>query len=282
MGFKPTRIILIGFALLIGLVWATIFSLPDDRLHLVFCDVGQGDAILISQGSTQILVDGGPSQEVLSCLSNHLPFWDQEIEIVIATHPDADHITGLIDVVERYSVKQFVLNSLGEDSAVFQEFQKAVLAEKSGIYFPKAGDEINLGLLKLSVLWPQAQEKVLGATTVEKEVNETSIVFQLSYGDFDVLLPGDISTKIESRLSLEDIEVLKVAHHGSKYSTSDDFLKQAQPELAVISVGKNRFGHPTKEVLERLSNLKIKILRTDKDGELEVVSNGKNWYTDGQ
>lgn len=273
--------------LILILVWAAISQLPDNRLHLIFCDVGQGDAILLFQGSNQILIDGGPDQSVLGCLSNHLSFWDREIEIVVATHPESDHITGLIDVADRYDVKQFVVNSIGKDSAVFRDFKSAVLAEGSDVYFPKEGDRISIGSLKLLILWPQFQEQVLGATTVDKMANETSIVLKLSFGDFDALLTGDISAKIENQLDLSDslsrrrggIEVLKVAHHGSKYSTSEEFLAQVQPELAIISVGKNSFGHPTKEVIEKLRNLEIKILRTDEEGEIEVVSDGRKWYT---
>jgi len=283
MEIKRAKIVLIVFALIIGLVWTAIFSLPDNQLHLVFCDVGQGDAILIYQGSTQILIDGGPNQNVLNCLSNHIPFWDRKIEMMVATHPEADHITGLIDVVERYSVKQFVANSFGKSTAVYQEFQTAVLEEQANVYFPKEGDEINLGLIKLAVLWPQSQEKVLGITTVEREANEISIVFQLSYGNFCALFTGDISSKIESRLDrVQPCQVLKVAHHGSKYSTNEKFLKQIQPEIAIISVGKNPFGHPTEEVLERLRYLDTKILRTDQKGEIEVVSDGRRWYTKNQ
>lgn len=263
--------------MLIGLIWTAIFSLPDNQLHLVFCDVGQGDAILIYQGSTQVLIDGGPNQKVLNCLSHHLPFWDREIEVIVATHSDADHITGLVDVIERYDVKQFVISSLGKDSAVFEEFKKAVLEEKAAVYFPKAGDKIKIDSFELAVLWPQSQEKVLGVITNEKDINEVSVVLHLSYGNFDVLLPGDISTKIESQLDLKDVEILKVAHHGSKYSTSEEFLKEVDPELAIISVGRNSFGHPTKEVIERLSSQNIKTLRTDQNGETEIVSDGKKW-----
>lgn len=279
MEVSRTKIILISFVLVIGLIWTAIFKLPDNRLHLVFCDVGQGDAILIYQGSSQILIDGGPNQKVLTCLADHLPFWDREIEIVVATHPDADHLTGLIDVIERYAVKQFVLNSVGKGSAVYREFEAAVSEEEAGVYFPQRGDKISLKSMKLAVLWPKSQEKVLGVTTMEKEANETSVVLQFSYGNFDVLLPGDISTEIESLLDLREIEVLKIAHHGSKYSTSEDFLKETKPELAVISVGKNSFGHPTEEVLKRLEQLGVEVLRTDVDQEIEVVSNGKTWYT---
>lgn len=268
------------FWLILGLVliWAAIFQLSDDKLHLVFCDVGQGDAILVSYRTTQVLIDGGPNNRVLHCLANNMPFWDREIEMLVATHPEADHISGLIDVIERYRVKHFVVNSLRKESKVFQEFQKVVLAENPDIYFPKIGDEINIGSMKLLTLWPQSQDKVLGVTTIEREINDTSIVLKLSFGNFDVLLSGDISTKIESRLDLSDVEVLKVAHHGSKYSTGEEFLKLVQPELAVISVGKNSFGHPTEEVLERLSNQAIKLLRTDQEGTIEVVSDGRKWY----
>ena len=277
MEFKRVKIVLIGFVLVIGLLWAAILRQPDEQLHLVFCDVGEGDAILIYRGSIQILIDGGPNQAVLTCLSRHLPFWDREIEMMVATHPDADHITGLIDVIERYNVKQFVLNSVGKNSAVYQAFKEAVLAEKTPVYFPEEGDEISLESIKLAVLWPLSQEKVLGATTIEGEVNETSVAFHLSYGAFDALLPGDISSQVESRLALEDVEVLKVAHHGSKYSTSELLLKESLPELAVISVGKNSFGHPTKEVLEKLKKLGIEIMRTDEKGEIEIVSDGEKW-----
>jgi competence protein ComEC len=259
------------------LVWVAILQLPDQRLHLVFCDVGQGDAILIFQGTNQILIDGGPDQSVLSCLSNNLPFWDREIEMVIASHPEADHITGLIDVIDRYRVKHFVVNSFGKDSAVFKEFKAAVINEDSEIYFPKEGDEINIGSLKMAVLWPQSQEKVLGATTVDREANEISVVFKLSYGDFDALFTGDISTKVEGQLELEDIEVLKVAHHGSKHSTGEEFLEKTNPELAIISVGKNPWGHPTEEVIEKLRELEIEILRTDDKGEIEIVTDGEEW-----
>jgi len=277
MGFNRIKIILVSLVLLIGLLWAAILRQPDEQLHLVFCDVGEGDAILLYRGSIQILIDGGPNQAVLTCLSRHLPFWDREIEMLVSTHPDADHITGLVDVIERYDVKQFVLNAVGKDSGVYQEFKEAVLAEGSPVYFPEEGDEISLESIKLAVLWPLSQEKVLGATTMAGEVNETSVAFQLSYGDFDVLLPGDISSQVESRLALEDVEVLKVAHHGSRYSTSELLLKKSLPELAIISVGKNSFGHPTKEVLEKLKELGIEMMRTDEKGEIEIVSDGKTW-----
>jgi competence protein ComEC len=197
--------------------------------------------------------------------------------MVMATHPDADHITGLIEVINRYQISHLVINSYGKQTALFDEFKQVVEKEGAEVYFPKKGDILQVGPVRMAVLWPETQEKVLGATTVEKEANEVSVVFQLSYGQFDALFPGDISSEIESQLELSDIEVLKVPHHGSKYSTSEEFLEKTDPELAVISVGKNSFGHPTTEVLQRLKARAIEFLRTDQAGEVEIATNGKNW-----
>lgn len=263
------------------LLWAGVLSLPDNRLHLVFCDVGQGDAILISYKQTQVLIDGGPDNKVLSCLSKNIPFWDRTLEMVILTHPEADHFSGLIDVIKRYNVKQFVSNSLVNDSAGFREFYQTVLAEKVNVYSPQAGDRLKIGPIELLVLWPK--EKLGNQKPWLGKLNETSIVFELSFGNFDSLFTGDIDFDVEKQVNLSrqkgEIEILKIAHHGSKYSTGEEFLKKIKPQLAVISVGKNSFGHPTKEVIEKLRDLDIKILRTDQEGEIKIVSDGKNWYT---
>ncbi len=121
--------------------------------------------------------------------------------------------------------------------------------------------------------------EILGAATYSGELNETSIVLQLSFGHFCALLTGDLPSQMEGQLdNLAPCQVLKVPHHGSKSSTSQAFLQKVKPQLAVISVGKNRFGHPTKEVIDRLKSLKIKTLRTDQQGEIEIVSDGRRWY----
>jgi len=266
---------LFWLALLLILLWTAVFSLPDNKLHLIFCDVGQGDAILISYQKTQILIDGGPDNRVLSCLSRHLPFWDRRLEVVILTHPEEDHFGGLIDVIKRYNVNYFVVNSLEKKSTSFEAFYRLVLGRKSSVYSPKAGEKIKIGVLELLILWPREK---LYAT----ELNDNSIVLELAFGHFSALLPGDLSTKFENQLDLTPVEVLKVAHHGSQYSTSEEFLEKVKPILAVISVGKNSFGHPTKEVLERLNNLAVKFLRTDEAGEVEVSSNGEIWWVNKQ
>ncbi len=268
---------------------------PDQNLHVVFCDVGQGDAILIIKGNNQILVDSGPNTRVLDCLTDHLPFWDRTIEMVIATHLEKDHLGGLPDVIERYNVRQLISHSLVNDTALFWAFRDRVLEKEIPVYSPQVGDKIQLAGIVFKVLFPQekmgnklvwqkeADPQVLGAYSYPIEPNEASIVLLLSYGNFDLLLPGDISSQIEEVIEVDrEVEILKVAHHGSKYSSSEEFLEGVEPDLAVISVGKNSFGHPTQEVLERLKTQEIETLRTDLAGEIEVVSNGKSWYTKNQ
>ena len=271
--FLATLIILLPFIVLV--FW------PSQKLHLVACDVGQGDAILLSKGFTQILIDGGPNSKVLDCLSSNLPFWDRTIELIIATHADKDHIAGLVDVIERYSVKQIISNSIIVDSRAFENFRKQVSDKGISVYSPQKGENIKIAGLEFTVLWPpkklgdisiwqeNSKEKVLGKTNIEEGRNDDSIVLHLQYHDFDAILTGDITSKIEKQIikdyQFKDIEVLKVAHHGSKYSSSQEFLKAINPQIAIISVGKNPWGHPTKEVLKRLQNIGTQILRTDKD-----------------
>jgi len=263
---------LFWLSLFLFLLCWVLFNLPDGNLHLIFCDVGQGDATLIVYRQTQILVDGGPDQKVLQCLDKNIPFYDRRVEMVVLTHPEEDHETGLIDVLERYNVRYFVSNGMGKSSATFLELKKT--KEDKGVLsiLAKVNDQIKIGPLLFSVLWPPK-----GYLQTDK-LNDSSVVLKLSFGDFDALLPGDISEKVEDSLDLERVEVFKVAHHGSKFSTSEVFLNLIKPHLAVISVGKNRFGHPTQEVLDRLNQAQIKVLRTDKIGEIEIVSDGRRWY----
>lgn len=238
--------ILLG--LLIGLGLFLIRQWPDKDLHLIFCDVGQGDAILITSEFQQILVDGGPDNSVLSCLGKNMPFWDRKIDLVLLTHNQTDHALGLMEVEKRYQI----INN-----------QPKLLA----------GDEVVIGQLKLTVLWPYQRQS--------NELNEEALVLQGSFGKFNWLLSADITGKEEEKLRLlnrlKPVEVLKAAHHGSKYSSSQKFLEAVRPKIAVISVGKNSFGHPTQEALDRLKSVGAKILRTDEAGMIEVVSDGQNW-----
>lgn len=288
---------------LVGVLVGGFFLRPDRNLHVIACDIGQGDAILITHGTQQVLVDGGPNDSVLSCLSRYIPFWDREIEVVVLTNGDADHVTGLIDVLERYEVGKLVANNLIQETARFAAFRETVASQDVEVYAPEAGDVIRVGpstgsgsTLRFNVLWPEDRlgqatiwqdtpsEVVLGANTYSKTTaNEQSVVMKLEYGDFDVLLTGDIGFPTEEAMveasRLEDVELLKVGHHGSRYSSSEAFLEALSPELAVISVGKkNTYGHPTVEAIDRLKASGAKVLTTKDEGSIEVVSDGARWW----
>lgn len=235
-------------------------------------DVGQGDAILIEQGSTQILIDGGPSgQKIMEKLGGHVPFWDRNIEILIATHPDQDHLSGLIDVMGKYKVSEIIDNGTASDSQVYKKFKETIQNRNITEIDGRAGRRIKLqdgAELEIFNL-----EDAQGGD-VSRDTNSGSLIARLSYGKDNFLFTGDLPSEKEPALirhfALVDSRILKVAHHGSKYSTSVEFLEAVNPEVAVISVGKNnRYGHPAQEVLDRLNERKIKILRTDEIGDIE-------------
>jgi len=281
-------VMMLGLGLLIG------WQRPDDKLRIVICDVGQGDATLISWKSYQMLVDGGPDNSVLSCLGKNMAFWDRKIEVVVVTHPQADHMTGLIEVVERYEVGQLIAAKVVNDTPEFWKLRQVVEEKQVEVKELIKGDWLRLGAVKLKVLWPEegggeplawkdedSSAHVLGVKTYQVDVNEVSLVLLGSFGKFDFLLTGDIGEKEERQLveELGPVELLKIAHHGSRYSSSQEFLEQVRPEIGVISVGKkNRFGHPTQTVLDRLAEVGAKVRRTDKDGMVRIITEGRGDY----
>jgi len=207
-----------GLGLLTALIWLFVFSYPDDKLHLIFCNVGQGDAILVSRRFNQVLIDGGPDSSVLKCLSENMPFWDRKIEAVILTHPQADHLTGLISVLERYQVGWFFLGPEGSKSAGYSHLLQLAKSKQDlkmrNIY---QGDLIKLGGLVFKTLWPakdwvlaqlnipdSPDSFVLGAFT-SRNFNDFSLVLQLKFGDFDALLTGDADSRIQEEIDRKSV-----------------------------------------------------------------------------
>jgi len=288
-------VLLLIIAIAIGLA---IASRPDNLLHIYFCDVGQGDAILIkTPQNRQILVDGGRGDQVLNCLSDALPFYDHTLDLVILTHPHADHVGGLIEVLRTYQVEKVIFQQTPYKSADYQEFID-LLGEKNLPTLKVVAGEI-LALdqqVRVEVWYPLSNEKLellaarggSGATIDPydgEDVNDSSIVFRLVCGDFETLLTGDAPEAVQKLLlrqeMVEESDVLKVAHQGAKDGSDENFLKKVNPKLAVISVGENnRYGHPHKETLEELENAGAEIKRTDRDGTVEVVSDCKSWWVE--
>ncbi len=281
---KILKEILVISLILLGWWWQ---EKPDGNLHVVFCDVGQGDAVLVSKGEVQMLIDAGPSGIVMDCLDNNVPFWDREIEVVVNTHPDRDHIGGLDEVMEKYEVGKLVINGVRGGNEDSRRVLELVREREVEVVIPRAGDKIVMGEVEFEIWWPEEKQgEVLawrdmdyGVEEKEGEMNQMSVVGLLSWGDFEVLLTGDIGQAEELALKrmgvLKRVDVLKVAHHGSKFSSSEKFLETVRPNEAVIMVGaKNSFGHPTEEVLMRLERVGSRIWRTDEQGEIEIVSDG--------
>ncbi|MDQ5950832.1 MAG: competence protein ComEC, partial [Patescibacteria group bacterium] len=288
---------------LLVLIWG-VYSLhptvSDGLLHIIFCDVGQGDATIIRLNSVQVLIDGGRDDSVLRCLQESLPPWDKHLEIVIATHPDADHINGLVSVLENYTAGVLLHNGQVKETADFNRFKSAVQnqVEQGAVQVTaKSGMTIHIEeYLDLSVIYPHSSSTPGGALsdqqaeTILSDVeasnaadvlnyNDASIVLKLRYGLLDVLLMGDLEEAGERALIdgglIAEVEVLKVGHHGSKTSSTSEFIGITRPEISVISAGKNNaYGHPHPLVIERLTQVGSQILRTDQDSTIELVSNG--------
>ena len=271
MRYRKLGYILIIILLLLSLILAGMIWLErDQRLKVIFLDVGQGDAALIMQGSNQILIDGGPSGQILmEKLGRYVPFWDRKIEMVIATHPDQDHIEGLLGVMKNYRVDSLIETTVQSESQLYEKFEE-VISEKQIQKIPAgAGMKIKFDQAEIEILGPMGEVP----TGEVKDTNAYSIVARLVFGQNSFLFTGDLSDNEEEKLiqNHPDLtaEVLKISHHGSKYATTNEFLDKVRPRDAVISVGKNnRFGHPTQEVLGKLKERKINIYRTDEAGDI--------------
>ncbi|MDQ1283653.1 MAG: Lactamase protein [Patescibacteria group bacterium] len=263
---------LLGILLAVSLILAgVIFYSQNQKLKVTFLDVGQGDAILISKGANQILIDGGASaQKVLEKLGERVPFWDRDIEVVLATHPDADHIGGLVSVVEKYAVNTVIDNGVKSESQVCEKFKETIGNENINELEGIAGMKIRIGdEAEMEILAPDGTQ----AKENPKDTNAGSIVSKLTYGENKFLFTGDISYDNEKALvdGGQDISAnyLKISHHGSKYATSQMFLDKVKPRVAVVSVGAdNRYGHPSPDVIVRLDENGIEIKRTDQDGDI--------------
>ena len=270
------------------------------KLHLIFCDVGQGDAILISAGTKQVLVDGGPGTRVLECLDDKLPFWDRTVEMVVLTHPQRDHMEGLIAVLARYDVRRVVTTGVKNETDVFRAWEEAVEKEGAKVHEPSVGDRFELEMgLSLIVLYPSVGQIDQWKVNPPSDLNETSIVMRLDFADPSTLLrpirqaqgkqaqdrsgqlcaylTGDIPKEIMETLIDRSCDILKIAHHGSKTGTNEEILERAKPKVAVIQVGKNSFGHPAKEVIDMLDTHGVKVLRNDVSGTIEVDSDDITW-----
>lgn len=257
-------------------VWCIVFAESRDGLMVVFLDVGQGDAVFIeAPNGNQVLIDGGPNKSVLRQLSKIMPFYDRSIDLVIESHPDGDHINGLVEVLRRYNVELVMESGVANDSQAYQEIQNIIKEKNIKNILARQGMKINLDDgINIDILFPDRD--VFGL-----ETNTASVVAKLNYGENCFIFTGDSPKAIEQYLVSVygenlNCEVLKIGHHGSNTSTSEAFLGYINPEYAVISVGENKYGHPHQEILDLLGRFGINILRTNELGTIKIKSDGEN------
>jgi len=258
-----------------------VFALAGPHYFSVdILDVGQGDAIFIETPDMRhILIDGGPDALVMTRLQKLLPFWERRLDVAALTHPDLDHLNGLLYVLQRYQVDYVVWTGIVRDGAPYQKWVELLAKAKqkgTRILTFTSGDRIKNGNAIITALHPFED---LSGQVFKNKGNDTGIVLRAVYGENTFLFTADTSSVVEEKIidAGADIasDVLKVGHHGSLYSTSEKFLEAVRPEIAVISVGAhNSYGHPTPEVLQRLEKSGIKTFRTDQDGTVKIVSDG--------
>jgi competence protein ComEC len=268
--FKNRKLVWILLSILVVaniITWLIVYGNKD--LKVIFFDVGQGDSILIEKGDYQVIIDGGPDLTVLEKLGQEMPFYDRTIELMILTHPDHDHLFGLLEVLNRYEVNNILWTGYEKDTAEFKEWERLIQKEGANIIIAESDQKIDL-----------SEDIYLYIHFVDidvKDSNDSSIIASLVFDEVSFLFAGDVSSKIEKQLNI-DADVLKIAHHGSKTSSCLEFVETVSPDMAVISVGENSYGHPSEEVLQRLKQFGIQVLITKELGDIKLITNGQEIY----
>jgi len=276
------HLLLVFLFLITSCLWYNLYAANPNNLYLkvVFLNVGQGDSIYIeTPDGHQMLIDGGPDARVLSQLSQVMPFGDRSIDVIVATHPDADHIGGLPQVLDTYEVSTFIENGVTSDTKVYQNLEQKIFKNKIKKIIALRGNSIMLDKEKnihFDILFPDRDVSSFDS-------NDASIVGRLVYGNESFMLTGDATVYTENLIkwnesdSILKSQVLKLGHHGSHTSSSLPWLESVNPKVSIISAGKdNRYGHPHKDILERLKDLKIPYLATYEKGNIIFKTDGTN------
>lgn len=273
LGLMVVVLIVLGIA---AVVLQPVRSVGKGSIAML--DIGQGDSFLITAPSgAQLLIDGGKDATVLSELHKAMPAGDHSIDVVIATHPDADHIGGLPLVVDRYKVGLFLTSTVRGSTDTYKSLMQKLVDHHIPAYFAHSGETVVLdSMTTLQILFPDRE-------VTDWETNTASVVGRLQIGKRSALFTGDSPISIEQYLVRKDprilnVDILKLGHHGSKTSSSQEYLRATSPTLALISAGvHNSYGHPHQEVLELLKKLKIPYVSTQDHGQVTLTTDGQAW-----
>lgn len=275
-----TGIFVASLIILNVLLTANIAELKrnENLLQLYFLNVGQGDSeLVILPGGAKILIDAGPSnQKILQELSKILSPFDRTIDLVSYSHAQQDHMGSLPEVIERYKTSALISNGVGNTIGAYNALIENTKRQNLKNIILSRGDKIRYRSSAIHILNPAL---CLDTECPNIDLNEGSLVLLLESASTTALFTGDIGKTTERFLLKSDfhnIDILKIAHHGSKYSSSKEFLQATSPKVAVIEVGKNSYGHPAKATIEQLQDYNIKTLRTDTDGTIKITSDGKS------
>ncbi len=259
---------------------------PDGTLHARFFDVGQGDAtLLLMPDGSDVLVDGGPDQGIVPKLKRSLPRDDRVIELVVLTHPHLDHLYGLLEVLKNYQIKEVLITGVNHSTGSYREWERMLKEKNIKTIIASAPNIFRFGGAEIKILAP---DKDLQKPRIAKDLpgeggglNDTSVVLLVDYGENEILLMGDAGEEIEKKIMDKfDLraDILRVGHHGSKYSSGWEFVKEVSPAYAIISSGKgNKYGHPHYRTLRTLSRAAAAIYRTDTDGTITAHGDGNKW-----
>lgn len=260
------KIVLIILSLIAADVVAFTFifvkKLPVGN-SLYFLNVGQADGEMVNVKGAHFLIDSGQNSGILGNLEKLISPLSKRIDVVFLSHGQQDHMGGMFYIIKNYSIGAVVYN--GDETPLWQNLKKELQSNAIPCITVSQGDKVSYAGAEFDVLWPDGQISETGS-------NENSMVIKYSDSKLSSLFTADISSAVESLLPLSDIgaDVLKVPHHGSKYSSSQNFVSAVAPKLAVIEVGKNSYGHPTKEAIDRILSLGTEIFRTDLNGIVKV------------
>lgn len=278
---NKTRIIILTilFVVLVSLIYVLVFLTSDFNLtkqaRFYFLNIGQGDASLIRVASANILIDGGPSRNKIEQeLNKALPFFDRTIDFIVLTHPQMDHLNGLIQVLDKFRVRGVILTGIYYNYDEYFYFLNKIKEKNIPVFVAKSDTYIDFGDEKAEILYPFIS--LAGRIFYTENVNNSSIVLKLNKENKSALFTGDLGIgpqKLLAQFYPDDLksDILKVPHHGSKYNLDEGFLKLVDPGISVIMAGKNnKYGHPTKEVLEFLSKIQSQVFRTDTMGTIQL------------